>query len=120
MVAVALFMSEQEGSRTMPSTEYNPSGPALGSCTRESVGMIAKRDDTDREISAYEVVRSCNVCHLLDRPVRVEEADPLKLRPADPREAGSHWQATPDAAYVSSGISLRRQVAAIASHKHAC
>jgi hypothetical protein len=120
MVALALFLAEQEDAPTSQPAQYRASGPALGTCTRASVAMLKKREDTDREISAYEVVLSCNVCHLLDRPVRRGAEDPLKLQPANPRKTGSHWESAPGAAHVLTGISFRWQMAASASRNRAC
>lgn len=121
LVALAMFLAEQEDtSNAQPPRQYRASGPALGTCTRTSVAMLSKQDETEREFSAYEVVLSCNVCHLLDRPVRRDAQDPLKLQPTKPVEAGGHWETTPGAAHVSTGISFRWQMAARSSQNRAC
>jgi len=120
LIALAMFLAEQDDAPISQPAQYSASGPALGTCTRASVAMLAKRDETDREISAYEVVLSCNVCHLLDRPVRRGAMDPLKLQPTKPNETGSHWETAPGAAHVSTGISFRWQMAARASRNRAC
>jgi len=120
MVALALFLAEPDNSRMPQSMGYHPSGPALGPCTRASAAMAATADDEDREISAYEVVRACNVCHLLDRLVRRDERDHLKLQPVKTPDTGSLWQVAPGKAQVSTGISLRWQMASVALQTCGC
>ncbi len=121
VIALALFLSEPKSSQTPPEEAYSPVGPALGPCTRMTAAMTKPAGDADREISAYEVVRACNVCHLLDRPHRADDQEHLKLQPVKATETGGLWQpVAPDKAHASAGISLRWQMAAIALHERAC
>lgn len=122
IVAMALYLTKPEPHRARAGVDYSPSGPALGVCTRSSIAAAAAEvdDAPNREASAYEVVMACNACHLLDRPIRRDDGNHLRLQPVKMPDTGGLWPASEEESQVSANISLRWQMASLGLSISAC